>query len=418
MRNQRNSIWLLIIILLLVGLFTGQAVFFSLAYLFSGLMTLSALWAWFAVRGVRIARRTRSRRAQVGRNFGETFSVRNASPLPKLWLEVRDHSDLPNYRASHVIPPLMPFRSYEWRASTTCTVRGEFQLGPMTIISGDPFGLFAPPRRIPASERIIVYPATVPISQFRLPMGMISGGEPQRYLSHNITTNASGVRDYVPGDSINRVHWKSTARRNQLIVKEFELDPLVDIWLFIDFSAESLVEESSVRRIGGTGAVISGSGAGIPESTEEYNVVIAASLATHFTEIERALGFVAYTPQREAFQPDRGHRQLTRILETLAVTRSLAPHSLREMLSLEMTTIKRGASLVMVTSSLKTDWISELQVLSRRGIRPMCIFVDPTSFGLIESTDAVRGALQLARIPTIIVRKGDNIGAVLAQRPF
>jgi hypothetical protein len=55
--------------------------------------------------------------------------------------------------------------------------------------------------------------------------GLLSGGEALRRRTHYVTTNASGVRDYAPGDSFSRIHWRSTARRNRLIVKEFELDP-------------------------------------------------------------------------------------------------------------------------------------------------------------------------------------------------
>ena len=75
MRNRRNAIWLLNIALLLFGTFTGQAVFFNLAYLMFGLIIISLLWSWLAVRGVRIGRKTRTRRSQVGRNFVEHFFV-------------------------------------------------------------------------------------------------------------------------------------------------------------------------------------------------------------------------------------------------------------------------------------------------------------------------------------------------------
>lgn len=416
MHNRRNAIWLLINVLLLIGVFTGQPVFFNLAYLFGGLILLSLLWSWLAVRGVRMGRRTRTRRSQVGRNFTEHFSMRNAFFLPKLWLEVRDHSDLPGHKASHVVPSLMPGGKYEWRVDTQCIVRGEFQLGPMTVISGDPFGLFMTPRRINASERMIVYPRIVAISQFRLPTGMMSGGEPQRYISQNITTNAAGVRDYVPGDSINRVHWKSTARRGKIIVKEFEIDPMVDIWMVVDLSVHSLIEDPSVQRFGNTGAVIP-NGGGIPYSTEEYSIIVAASLANHFIDIERALGFAAYTPSREVFQPERGHRQLTRILETLAVARSQSDLSIREMLTLEAPNLTRGATVIIVTSTLDDSWIAEVNVLARRGIRPMCVYIDPSTFGGGNSED-VRGRLNLMKVPTLVINRGGDLSFALAQRPI
>lgn len=417
MFNRRNSIWFLSLVLIGVGAFTGQAVFFNLAYIFIGLIVLSLIWSWLSVRGISISRQTRTRRSQVGRAFRETFVVRNRGLLPKLWLEVRDHSNLPGHRASRVVPPLWRGRPHQWDVETDCVVRGEFQLGPMTITGGDPFGFFLTPRRINVVERMIVYPAIVPITQFQLPTGYLSGGEPQRRITQNTTTSAAGVRDYAPGDSINRVHWRSTARRGKLIVKEFELDPLLDVWILVDFSAQSLFEDPSVRRFGNTGAIIPDSRA-IPPSSEEYSVIIAASLATHFIEQERHLGFIAYTPTRQLFQPEKGHRQITRILETLAVARSISERSLQEVLTLESTTLTRGATLVIITASYDAAWINAAQSLARRGIRPMCVYVDPASFAPLHPTEELRGMLQLARIPTITVRKGDPLKDVLQQKPL
>jgi len=417
MQNRRNAIYTLATLSLLIGLFTGQAIFFNLAYLFIGLILVAFIWAWLAVRGVAIGRMTRARRSQVGRKFSEAFSVHNTSYLPKLWLEVRDFSDLPGHQASQVVPSLAGRAKYSWSVETICVVRGEFRVGPITIISGDPFGFFLQPRRISATERIIVYPRIVPINQFHLPMGMLSGGEAQRKFTHHITTNAAGVRDYVTGDSMSRVHWKSTARRDRLMVKEFELDPMVDIWMFVDLSALSLVEDPTIQRVAGTGTIIPGTQE-IPPSTEEYTVIAAASLAKHFVEQDRALGFAMYAPQRNMLQPERGNRQLNRILQSLAIARSQSPYSLKETLSLETPNLTRGATLIIVTASLDPAWVAEAQILARRGIRPMCVLIDPQSFGGGISSDEVRGMLQLAKIPTVIIRKGDDLRAALEQRPI
>jgi uncharacterized protein (DUF58 family) len=417
MQNRRNAIYLLIIVSLLAGLFTGRAFLFNLAYMLGGLLIVSLIWAWMSVRWIIINRRTRARRAQVGGYLEETFTVRNRALLPKLWLEVRDHSDLPGHRASQVVPALGGRSTYRWYVQTLCLARGEFRLGPMTLTSGDPFGLYLTQRRLSASSRVIIYPTTIHLSNFELPMGMLTGGEAQRRRSHYVTTNAAGVRDYVPGDSFNRIHWRSSARKDHLIVKEFEIDPLVDIWLFADFSRASLVEDPRIQRVDGTGPVIPTS-SGIPPSTEEYVVVTAASLARYFINLERALGFAAYTPSREIHQPERGNRQLTRILETLAVARSFSKYTLHEMLTLETPYFTRGTTLIIITASLDTAWVREAQTLSRRGIRSMCILIDSHSFGGSKPADEMRGMLQVARIPTIVVRKRDDLAAALSQRPI
>jgi uncharacterized protein (DUF58 family) len=417
MPNRRNALYLVVILSLLGALGTGRAIFFNIAYVLIAVWLVCAVWAIAAIWGIAIGRITRSRRSQVGRTFTEQFVVRNTTFLPKLWIEVVDHSELPNHRASLVTPAIGAYSAFSWQAETLCTVRGEYRLGPIEIATGDPFGLFQPQRRIDATERVVIYPQVFPLETFHMPGGVLSGGEPQRHLTQHVTTNASSVRDYVPGDSINRIHWKSTARRSKLIVKEFELDPQVDIWLFVDFSAQSLVEDPFVQRLGQYGAIIH-NGQGIPRSTEEYAAVIAASLTTHFSEQDRSLGFSAYIPHREVLQPERGQRQLVRIMESLAVARSLSQHTLYEMLSLEASSFSRGTTLIIITASLDPRWVMQAQVLTQRGIKPMCVLLDPASFGSPYSGEDFRTRLAALRIPSIMVKCGDDLTKVLSQRPI
>ncbi|MEL6270758.1 MAG: DUF58 domain-containing protein [Chloroflexota bacterium] len=415
MSGRRAVIYLFIMFSLIAALYTGQSFFFNIAFLFTGILVIAWFWSNLAVRWIRVSRRTRARRAQVGKTLDETFVVGNLAYIPKLWLEIRDFSDLPSHRASHVVPAVGPRGRYTWNVQTPCLSRGEFKLGPMSLTSGDPFGLFLSERRIAATSTVIVYPAIANINKFDSPMGALSGGEAQRQRTHNVTTNAVGVREYVYGDSLNRVHWRTTARRDKLMVKEFELDPLVDVYIIVDFSVYSLYEAPSVQRLHGDGPVIPTS-QHAPASTEEYSVIVAATLASYFTELNRALGFVAYTPAREVHEAERGERQLNRILQTLATARSKSPYTLAQMLTLEAPYLQRGATLIIVTPSVATDWIAEAQILARRGVHPMCMFVDPHSFGAHTPTEALKNGLRVAKIPFIPVHYYDDITAALEQR--
>ena len=415
--QRRRALYLLAILSLAAAAFTGRADLFIIAWLVAALLLLCRLWTSLSLRGIALRRRTRTRRSQVGHVFRESFSLRRITWLPKLWLEIQDHSTLPGHRASQIVPSLLRKREYRWEAATRCIARGEFLLGPMTVVSADPFGLFRSPRQLGATEKLIVYPMMVEIRRVQLPVGYLSGGDAQRQVTHQITTNASSIREYVPGDSMNRIHWRSTARLGELMVKEFELDPLVDIWLFSDFSARSSYDDGSVRRSSRGGYILPTS-ARIPPASEEYSVVITASLAKHFLDDERVVGFGAYTPNRQFVLPDRGNRQLAMILGALAVARSTSEMSLREMLSLEAQEFTRGAALLIITSSLDTAWIAEAQVLQRRGIRPFCVYVDPASFNRQLDSSQARGMLQLAKIPSLIVSKDDDIGLALEQRPI
>ena len=112
--------------------------------------------------------------------------------------------------------------------------RGVFPLGPTVIATGDLFGLFPVEQEIAGEDSLLVYPMMVDVRGFPNPPGLLPGGEALRRRTHQVTPNAAGVREYTTGDPLNRIHWLSTARRGRLIVKEFELDPLADVWIFLD----------------------------------------------------------------------------------------------------------------------------------------------------------------------------------------
>ncbi len=413
MPNRRNAFYSLIIFCLVAGALSGRAFFFTLAYALGAVLIGAFLWSWTTVNWLTISRYTLARRAQVGQPLDETFHVRNTALLPKLWVEVRDHSTLPGHNASHVVPLLWPRKGYRWDVRTLCTRRGEFTLGPMTLVSGDPFGLFQYVRRFPASSTIIVYPLTVPVHGFAAPVGPLSGGEAVRRRTHVVTTNAAGVREYQPGDSYNRIHWRSTARREQVMVKEFELDPLADVWLFLDLSAGSLVERVPAY----ANSYLPIVPPHLPPSTEEYGVTIAASLAQYFVNKGRALGFVTYAPRREIVQPDRGPRQLTRILEILATAHSESELSLDQMLSLEATHLGRGTTVVLITAAQHERWIAEAHTLVRRGMRVIAVLLDAHSFGApFSRLPYLQQMAEAAGLTVYIIRQDDDLTSALSYR--
>ncbi len=204
--HRLRMVVLLTLTSLASGLITGRTLFYHLAYMFVALIVMALLWAWSGVSWVHLRRQTRARRAQVGRPLEERFAVRNSGLFPKLWLEVRDGSDLPGHLASYVVNSLPSRQERAWTIRTICRERGRYTLGPITLYSGDPLGLFQLRRALKPTSNIVVYPATVDLHSFPLPVGLLPGGDALRRRTHYITTNASSVRDYVPGDSFSRIH--------------------------------------------------------------------------------------------------------------------------------------------------------------------------------------------------------------------
>jgi len=391
-----------------LALQTGHALLYYITYLIVAAVLLSGVWAWLSVRGLRLERQTRTPHTQVGHLAEEHFMVHNTSRLPKLWPEVRDHSDLPGHRASFVINRLGPGERYSWVVKTLCQQRGRFTLGPITLTGGDPFGLFEITRHLPATSPILVIPAALELASFHLAEGSVGGGDAVRGRTHQITANVATVRDYVPGDAFKRIHWPSTARKSRIIVKEFELDPTAEVWLFLDLEeraqagpAESIPPPEEPPLFRPRPYVWEP----IP-NTEEYGVILAASLARYFVRCNRAVGLVTYGPQRQWLKPVHGPCQLDRILELLALARAQGDVSFQRVLESEGVRLGRNGLACIITSAAEEEWIAAARRLVRRGPLVVAFFVDPISFGGQADMGGVLDALQASGLPAFTLRRG------------
>ena len=420
--TRSRIVFLLWIFIAVASIGTGRELLYNFWYLLTALLLVSYLWAWSGIRWVKVQRLTRTARSQVGKIAEERLIVKNRGPIPKLWLQVLDHSTLPNHRVSRVISPLGARKTYAWTIQTRCAHRGRFTLGPVTLISGDPFGLFEKSRRLddPRGDTIIVYPPTVDVPNFAPLVGVLPGGDTMRRRTPYVTTNVSGVREYAPGDSFNRIHWPSSARTGRLISKEFELDPTADVWLFWDLERAAQAELMWADHAAASEPRLPweiGPEVILAPSSVEYGAAIVASLAKHFIERDRGVGFIAYSQHREVIPADRGERQLAKILETLSVIRAEGRIPLAEIVAAEGAHLSRNTTAVIITPTDEPYWIAAARDLKQRGINVISVLLESHSFGNARSNEDSVTELSISGIPTYLVREGDDLAQSLA-RPY
>jgi uncharacterized protein (DUF58 family) len=368
------GLWL---VLLALALSTGWNAVWLLVYSLGLLVAGSALWANWNVAGLELRRRHRARRVQV---------------WPRLWLELHDASDFPGHHLDGVLS-LGPVGHKVWELRSVCTRRGRFTLGPVWVTSGDPFGIFRVTRKLTDGTTVVVYPRTVRLPRFGRVPGELPGGSVQGVRVQFSTPNVSSVRDYHPGDAVNRIHWPTTARTGRMMVREFELDPTADVWIVLDLDADVHT------------------GAGL-ESTEEYAVTAAASLARHLLDQGRAVGLVSQTATLPA---DRGPRQVERILEVLALVQATSRLSLAAMLSAETSRFARSSTLIVVTPSTAESWARFCQALNGRGVHSTAVLIEAATFGQAPLTLLLVASLAAGHIPTYLVKRGDRLEHALAS---
>jgi len=387
----------LILILAFLAISSGWDVLYRLTYVLLTLFILSWLWARYSLRKLVFRRTAASGRVQVGETFDERLMLDNLGVIPKLWVQIADDSTLPGHRAGYVAT-MGGRKRVSWRARTVCRQRGRFQLGPVTATSGDPFGLFQRRAFLTGRRELLVLPRVLPIKNFALFTGGLPGRGRSSQRALHTTTNATTIRDYVVGDSLSRIHWHSSAHYNKLMVKEFDLDPAVDVWIFLDLHD----------------AVQAGEG---EHSTEEYGVTIAATIATYLLRQDLSLGMILNAQQREFLSLDRGDRQIERVLELLAVVRSGPGPDLKEALALDALHFGRNTVAIVITPSTSRDWHDGLRHLQRRGVQLAVVGLNAASFENKPEDEDTLALLEGAGVPVMRIKCGDSLSAVLERAP-
>jgi len=384
--------------LILVGavfaLSSGTELYVRVTYLLILVLAGSWLWARLSLQGLDVNYEGSRTYATVGETVTEQMTVFNDSWIAKFWLEIDQLADLPTPIPPHVTH-LAPNAERTWRVQIPCDRRGRFRIGPTRLASGDPFGFFQREAVIGQQFHLTVYPQTVPLTRFELPPAELPGEGRYRRRTHFVTPNASGVREYVHGDSYNRIHWPTTARSGKLMVKEFELDPAAETWVVLDLDAR----------------VQAGSGL---QGTEEYAVAAAASVVKHYLDVSRPIGLLAYGHQLDMHRPDRGGHQMAKLMESLALAQAVGTVSLAELLAGEARRFGRFSTLLIVTSSMDEAWVQQLQHLIRRGARAAVIMVEPSTFGGEQSPLFTVGALAASGVQSFLVKKAGSIAEGLA----
>jgi uncharacterized protein (DUF58 family) len=232
---------------------------------------------------------------------------------------------------------------------------------------------------------VIVYPRVETLPGWRLPPALIEGSHAQPLRTPHTTPHATGIRPYAPGDSYNRIHWKSSARQGELQVKEFDLEQTADVWIYLDLNARAHAGEGD-------------------ESTIEYGVRAAASIAARALGENRNVGMTASGARIGVLPADRGPRQYQKVMQVLAAVTANGDRPLSQVLVDGIGRLRRGMSAVIITPSLERDWVRPLTGMRGRGVETAIVLLDPLAFeevdrrekGLPEPSDEVDAANQRA----------------------
>ena len=353
-------------IIAVIGLFLRQPLLFLLAIAVALGGLFARLWWDNCFRNLTFERSFSTPRASWGDEIVMELKAVNAKPLPvtrfEVWDEVTtnveilrqplERSERPDRRLMKTVFSLGMYERVVYRYHVRCTHRGWHRFGPAQVSAIDPFGIVARREQIPQSDGFLVYPRIVPVTDVIVPARQPYGDfKPAQQVIED-PMRMSGVREYVPGDSPRRIHWRATARTGTLQTRVFEPTASPVAAIFLDTITFSYLWE------------------GQNSDLLELAITVTASISRQLLLDRQQVGLFANAPipgrsRTIHVPPGRRPGQLVRILEALAMLTPAFGDRIERLVVKEMARLPWGAAVVIVTCKVTDSMQRSLLRLSR-----------------------------------------------------
>jgi uncharacterized repeat protein (TIGR01451 family) len=275
--------WFLgVTLILLVALILESGLLAYAMYVLLIMMAVSRLLARAWTGNLSATRKSNRLVAEVGQKIRVEITVHNSGRLPVPWVLLEDM--LPRYALER--PPRLKIigkriQARMMRAGAEiklkyelhCKARGYFQLGPLVMETGDLFGLHRRYHVGAEPEFLLVYPKVIPLEGYDIASRRPIGDIRLAHRQYEDPTRIAGVRRYEPGDPLNRVHWRATARTGTLQSKMYDPSTVAGATLILDFHADGYHRQGEPFR-------------------SELAVTTAVSLAHSVYEMGQQVGFI------------------------------------------------------------------------------------------------------------------------------
>ena len=295
---SRTVIPLLIVLLLIAAFMRGDFAL-TLAYMVIGGLVAGVWWVRKALPQVETTRHFNTH-AFLGEKIKINLHVKNKGWLPLPWLELRDTLPvaLAGPHTFQTVTNLGSQADANFEYSVEASKRGYYPIGPLSMSTGDILGLGESLRAENQAEYVVVYPKIIPFTSVKIP-----SYSPHGTLRHSLPlfedpTRVFGKREYISGDSLRRIDWKSSASTGRLQVRLFEPSIALETFVVLNLNAEDYYYRTRADSM-------------------ELAIVIAASISNWIIGKKQIVGMlvngrdpISTRSQPQAIPPDRKSTRL------------------------------------------------------------------------------------------------------------
>jgi uncharacterized protein (DUF58 family) len=273
--------------------------------------------------------------------------------------------------------------------------RGQFRISDAQLVIGDYLGLESISVPVdPLGATVTVYPRLVELQALFSDAGRLGGSGRRLLLRRPAGFDFHSVREYSQGESLRRVHWPTTARRGQLMVKELEDTPRDTVVVLLDSDPAGACGEP-------------------PDSSFDDAVRAAGSILRVYAGRGRKASLLTTGTEGPRAQVSTLSEDFRAVLGVLASAEPNANSRLPRWLAHEQTRTAEAGELVVVTANLEPVAVDALLAVASRRLLSV-VLIDSSSYAG-RPARAAAGPLRLSSlgIPVAVVRHGDDLAAAL-----
>lgn len=401
MKHMRILIIGLGVLLLGLGLYSGERIFFMGFTLIASLIFYALITNLWVLMDFRYLQNITPVRATKGEKASLVIQIHNDKPFIYPYIKVfyqTPYSVLNNELKEQVLC-ILPFHYEEIKEEFICELRGHYTLGIIGVEVGDPFGLFTFSmnllnRSYHKPLELNVAPRVLRLTSLPLPQIQAEGTTRQEFLATEEPASLSDIRQYQYGDPLKKIHWKVSAKLQDLYVKNYETNTQPQILIFLEtfpYPKE-----------------------GIARYKVEDQMIECAVAITHFVLSKwLSLQLIIYHRERQQLI-GKNLGDFIRFFDYLAALPFNSPFRMDEILYMESPGFSKGQSIVLIVHDMSYRLFNQLCLLKQSDIHPLVLVVYYGS-ALHEDIRQMVEELNRREIPCFALHTDEQIDQVMER---
>jgi uncharacterized protein (DUF58 family) len=216
--------------------------------------------------------------------------------------------------------------------------------------------LFTWEKKIQTEEFFKVYPRVHNLENFNLKSMQSYGTVTTMQKAYEDNSSVSDIRKYVSGDSMKKIHWKVSARKNCFHVKNYEMTGSAFSYIFLDFKKDSFTGERSL-------------------DLEEKAVEAAASIASFM--LRNSVSINMYVScSKLCYTKGRDVKEIINFLELLSEVRPDGQNTMKDVIEKRIRLISKGASVIIITGNITNEELSIYSAVKKMGFDLIIVYVN------------------------------------------